>query len=99
MGPKPISACCTPWAAKRQRHRRSRIAAIETLKVNKLYRVYGAGDFVMMAPMAVVEAVFRMDEYSVRRVIKETRSGGGSRVHFNGRPNALGLASIVIVEA
>src|SRR5262249_4020818 len=30
-GPKPISACCTPWAAKRQRHRRSRIAAIETL--------------------------------------------------------------------
>jgi hypothetical protein len=42
-------------------------------KVNKLYCVYGAGDFVMMAPMAVVETVFRMDEYSVRRVIKETR--------------------------
>jgi len=93
-----------PWAAKRQRHRRNRIAAIETLdpdekKVNKLYCIYGAGDFVMMAPMAVIEAVFRMDEYSVRRVIKETRSGGESRVHFNGRPNALGLASIVIVEA
>ena len=48
--------------------------------MNKLYCVYGAGDFVMMAPMAVVEAVFRMDEYSVRRVIKETRSGGESRV-------------------
>ena len=68
-------------------------------KVNKLYCVYGAGDFVMMAPMAVVKAAFRMDEYSVRRVIKETRSGGESRVHFNGRPKALGLASIVIVEA
>ena len=58
--------------------------------MNKLYCVYRAGDFVMMAPMAVVETVFRMDEYSVRRVIKETRSGGESRVHFNGRPNALG---------
>jgi hypothetical protein len=67
--------------------------------VTKLYCVYGVGDFVMMAPVAVVKAVFRMDEYSVRRVIKETRSGCESRVHFNGRPNALGLASIVIVEA
>jgi hypothetical protein len=67
--------------------------------VTKLYCVYGAGDFVMMAPMAVVKAVFRMDEYSVRRVIKETRAGGESRAHFNGHPNALGLTSIVIVEA
>ena len=67
--------------------------------MNKLYCIYGAGDFVMMAPMAVVKAVFRMDEYSARRVIKETRSGGESRVQFNGCPNALGLASIVIVEA
>ena len=67
--------------------------------MNKLYCVYGAGNFVMMAPMAVVEAVFRMDEYSVRRVIKETRSGGESRVHFNGYPNALGPALIMIVEA
>jgi hypothetical protein len=68
-------------------------------KVTKLYCVYGVGDFVMMAPMAVVKAVFRIDEYSVRRVIKETRSGGESKVQFNGCPNALGLASIVIVEA
>src|SRR5262249_4225081 len=30
--PKPISACCSPWAAKRQRHRRSRTAAIETTR-------------------------------------------------------------------
>ena len=67
--------------------------------MNKLYCVYGAGDFVMMAPIAVVKAVFRMDEYSVRRAIKETRSGGESRVPLNGRPNALGLASIVIVGA
>ena len=67
--------------------------------MTKLYCVYGAGDFVMMAPMAVVKAVFRMDEYSVRRVINETRSGGESKFQFNGRPNALGLASIVIVEA
>ena len=67
--------------------------------MNNLYCFYGAGNCVMLAPMAVVEAVFRMDEYSVRRVIKETRSGGESRVHFNGRPKALGLASIVIVEA
>ena len=67
--------------------------------MTKLYCVYGVGNFVMMAPMAVVKAAFRMDEYSVRRVIKETRSGGESRVHFNGRPKALGLASIVIVEA
>jgi len=67
--------------------------------VNKLYCVYSAGDFVMMAPMGVVKAMFRMDEYSVRRVIKETRSGCESRVQFNGCPNALGLASIVIVEA
>ena len=58
--------------------------------MNKLYCIYGAGDFVMMAPMAVVKAVFRMVEYSVRRAIKETRSSGVSRVHFNGRPNALG---------
>ena len=71
---------------------------IQTRKVTKLYCVYGAGDFVMMAPMAVIAAVFRMDEYNVRRVIKETRAGGESRVHFNGRPNALCLA-IVIVEA
>ena len=67
--------------------------------MTKFYCVYGVGDFVMMAPMAVVKAVFRMDEYSVHRVIKETRSGGESRVQFNGCPNALGLASIVIVEA
>ena len=67
-------------------------------KVNKLYCVYSAGDR-DIAPMGVVKAVFRMDEYSVRRVIKETRSGCESRVQFNGCPDALGLASIVIVEA
>ena len=54
--------------------------------MTKLYCVYGVGDFVMMAPMAVVKAVFRMDEYSVHRVIKETRAGRESRVKFNGWP-------------
>ena len=90
---------CQAPAPPTEPHRGHRDFDRDEKKVNKLYCVYGAGDFVMMAPMAVVEAVFRMDEYSVRRVIKETRSGGESRVHFNGRSNALGLASIVIVEA
>ena len=90
---------CQAPAPPTEPHRGYRDFDPDEKKVNKLYCVYGAGDFVMMAPMAVVEAVFRMDEYSVRRVIKETQSGGESRVHFNGRSNVLGLASIVIVEA